>query len=95
MAYRKRLFFTEKQKAEIWDRWQRGETVSSIRRLFDRASSSIYPLLERTRGTMQSNNYRLLTGLDMRSVYQTKRPDALVSARPSIRKETETLEEVV
>ena len=50
MAYRKRRFFNDKQKAEIWDRWQRGESMSSIGRHFDRASSSIYPLLERTGG---------------------------------------------
>ena len=50
MAYRRRQFFTDKQKSEIWDRWQRGEPMSSIGRLFDRASSSIYPLLERTGG---------------------------------------------
>ena len=24
MAYRRRIFFTDKQKSEIWDRWQRG-----------------------------------------------------------------------
>ena len=45
MAYRTRLFFTDKQKADIWDRWQRGESMSSIGRVFDRAPSSIYPLL--------------------------------------------------
>ena len=50
MGYRGRLYFTEKQKAEIWDRWQRGESMSSIGRMFDRNSSSIYPLLSRTGG---------------------------------------------
>ena len=50
MAYRKRIFFSVKQKAEIWDRWRRGESMSSIGRLFDRDSSSIYPLLSRTGG---------------------------------------------
>ena len=47
MGYRGRIYFTEKQKAEIWDRWQRGESMSSIGRMFDRNSSSIYPLLSR------------------------------------------------
>ena len=50
MVYRRRIYFTDKQKAEIWDRWQRGESMSSIGRLFDRGSSSIYPLLARTGG---------------------------------------------
>jgi IS30 family transposase len=50
MKYRRRIFFTDKQKSEIWDRWQRGESMNSIGRLFERSSSSIYPLLERTGG---------------------------------------------
>ncbi|MCP4385538.1 MAG: IS30 family transposase [Hyphomicrobiales bacterium] len=50
MGYRQRIYFTSSQKAEIWDRWQRGESMSSIGRLFDRGSSSIYPLLSRTGG---------------------------------------------
>lgn len=50
MAYRRRIFFTDKQKSEIWDRWQLGESMNSIGRRFDRSSSSIYPLLERTGG---------------------------------------------
>ena len=58
MAYRRRIFFTDKQKSEIWDRWQRGESMSSIGRLFDRASSSIYPLLERTGGIRPPDRVR-------------------------------------
>lgn len=50
MVYRRRIYFTNKQKADIWDRWQRGESMNSIGRNFDRSSSSIYPLLSRTGG---------------------------------------------
>lgn len=50
MAYRRRIYFSGQQKAEIWDRWQRGESMSSIGRLFDHNSSSIFPLLARTGG---------------------------------------------
>ena len=50
MRYRHRIYFTAEQKSEIWDRWQRGESMSSIGRGFDRDSSSIYPLLSRTGG---------------------------------------------
>ena len=50
MSYRRRIYFTSRQKSEIWDRWQRGESMSSIGRGFDRGSSSIYPLLSRTGG---------------------------------------------
>jgi len=50
MSYRRRIYFTAEQKNEIWDRWQRGESMSSIGRGFERESSSIYPLLSRTGG---------------------------------------------
>jgi len=50
MKRRRRLYFTAEQKSEIWDRWQRGESMSSIGRGFERESSSIYPLLSRTGG---------------------------------------------
>jgi len=45
MKYRTRTFYTDKQKSEMWDRWQRGESMSSIGRRFNRASSSIFPHL--------------------------------------------------
>ena len=50
MKYRQRTFYSDKQKSEMWDRWERGESLSSIGRRFNRASSSIYPLLARTVG---------------------------------------------
>jgi len=50
MSYRRRIYFTSEQRSEIWDRWQRGESMSSIGRGFNRDSSSIYPLLSRTGG---------------------------------------------
>ena len=58
MKYRRRIFFTDKQKSEIWDRWQRGESMSSIGRLFERESSSIYPLLARTGGIRPPDRVR-------------------------------------
>jgi IS30 family transposase len=45
MTYRTRTFYTAKQKSEMWDRWQRGDSMSSIGRHFNRASSSIFPHL--------------------------------------------------
>jgi len=58
MKYRRRVFFTDEQKSEIWDRWQRGESRNSIGRGFDRSSSSIYPLLARTGGIRPPNRLR-------------------------------------
>ena len=33
---RPRIYYTEEQKALMWDCWQKGESLSSIARLFDR-----------------------------------------------------------
>ena len=38
----KRVGFTAMQKAELWDRWQKGEGLKSIGRAFGKSSSSIY-----------------------------------------------------
>ena len=50
MAYRRRIYYSSAQRADIWDRWQRGESMSSIGRLFDRESSSIFSVLSPTGG---------------------------------------------
>ena len=45
MVYRTQINYTAAQKTEMWDRWQRGESLTAIGRVFDRPSSSIYSLL--------------------------------------------------
>ena len=50
MRYRTRTDYSEAQKQEMWDRWQRGESLTSIGRVFDRGSSSIYSVLSRSGG---------------------------------------------
>ena len=51
MKDRKRTFYKDKQKSEMWDRWPREESMRSIGRYFNRASSSIFPHLARFGGT--------------------------------------------
>ena len=58
MAYRTRIKYTAKQKTEIWDRWQRGESMRSIGRLFNRPSSSIFNQLSPTGGIRRSPRRR-------------------------------------
>jgi len=41
MKRRPRIYYTEEQKALMWDRWKQSETLGSIARLFDRQHSSI------------------------------------------------------
>jgi IS30 family transposase len=50
MGYRTRINYSDKQRNEIWDRWQRGESLNEIGRAFDRGSSSIYGILSPTGG---------------------------------------------
>jgi IS30 family transposase len=37
--------FTTAEKAELWDRWKRGESLKAIGRAFGKPSSSIYFLV--------------------------------------------------
>ena len=46
----KRVGFTAAQKAELWERWRRGEGLKSIGRGFGKRSSSIYSHLSPTGG---------------------------------------------
>jgi len=45
MKMRPRIYYTETDKALMWDRWQKGESLNSIARLFDRGHSSIQRVL--------------------------------------------------
>ncbi len=48
MKQRPRIYYTESDKALMWDRWQKGESLNSIARLFDRHHSAIQGILART-----------------------------------------------
>lgn len=50
MAQRPRIHYTETQKALMWDRWQRGESLHEIAKLFDRHHSSVRRILAETGG---------------------------------------------
>ncbi len=50
MKYRPRIYYTETDKALMWDRWQKGDSLHSIARLFDRSHGSIAGILARTGG---------------------------------------------
>jgi len=46
MAKRRRRMFTAAESAEVWDRWQRGEGLNLIGRVFDRSSGAIFQHLK-------------------------------------------------
>ncbi|WP_445145061.1 IS30 family transposase [Dyella sp. Tek66A03] len=50
MAQRPRIHYTDTQKALMWDRWQRGESLHEIAKLFDRHHSAVRRILAETGG---------------------------------------------
>lgn len=48
MEYRTQIKYSNEQKTEMWDRWQKGESLKSIGREFNRPSSSIFGQLSPT-----------------------------------------------
>ena len=50
MKYPTRIYYTEADKALMWERWQQGESLHAIARHFGRGQSSIRGILARTGG---------------------------------------------
>jgi len=50
MKRRPRIYYTQEQKELMWDRWQAGDSLHEIARLFDRHHSSVRGILERSGG---------------------------------------------
>jgi len=50
MRRRTRIHYTESQKSQMWDRWQRGESLHQIARLFDRHHSAVRGILAASGG---------------------------------------------
>lgn len=50
MKQRPRIYYTQTQKALMWERWKNGESLQQIAQLFDRAHSSIQRILAETGG---------------------------------------------
>ena len=58
MKHRTRINYSDEQKAMIWDRWQKGETLGSIARLFDRHHPSISGMIARSGGIRPATRRR-------------------------------------
>ncbi len=50
MKQRPRIYYTESQKALMWDRWQKGDSLQQIAQLFDRNHPSIERILAESGG---------------------------------------------
>jgi IS30 family transposase len=58
MKYRTRINYTEEQKALMWDRWQRGDSLAAIARLFDREHSSVQRIIQARGGIRPARRRR-------------------------------------
>lgn len=50
MKQRPRIYYTENQKALMWERWRKGDSLQQIAPLFDRNHSSVHRILAETGG---------------------------------------------
>lgn len=88
MNYRTRIKYTSQQKAEMWARWQRGESLNAIGRAFDRPSSSIYGQLAPSGGIRPPTRRRSRLSLTLSEREEISRG---IVAGQSIRRIADTL----
>jgi len=65
MKYRTRTYYTDAQKAVMWERWKQGWTLHQIAQLFDRAHTSVQGILVRTGGIRPPRRTRAATALTL------------------------------
>ena len=58
MKQRRRIYYTESQKAQMWERWRKGESRQHIAQLFDRNHSSVQRILAETGGIQPAQRQR-------------------------------------
>lgn len=97
MKQRPRIYYTESQKALMWERWRKGESLQKIAQLFDRKHSSIQRILAETGGIRPAPRRRsrlaltlaereeisrsLVAGLSIRSIAASLRRAASTISR--------------
>jgi IS30 family transposase len=65
MKQRPWIYYSEAQKAMMWDRWRRGESLHDIAELFDRDHSSIQRILSETGGIRPAQRVRSRCALSL------------------------------
>ena len=107
MKMRPRIYYTEEQKALMWDRWQKGESLSSIARLFDRYHSSIERIIREHGGIRppeRRRSPRVLTLAEREEIsrgiaagysIRLTQPPWVVRLRPSVGKSNVTVTNAV
>lgn len=65
MKQRPRIYYTETQKALMWERWKKGESLHQIAALFDRNHSSIQRILAESGGIRPTQRQRSRLALSL------------------------------
>src|SRR6478735_11193434 len=65
MRYRTRTYYTDAQKAVMWERWKQGWTLHQIAQLFNRPHTSVQGILARTGGIRPPRRTRAATALTL------------------------------
>jgi IS30 family transposase len=65
MKQRPRIYYSDSQKALMWERWKQGWTLHEIGKLFDRSHSSIHGIFAPTGGIRPPERSRALTALTL------------------------------
>jgi len=65
MKYRKRIYYTEEQKQQMWDLWQQGSSMTEIARLFDRAHTTVNGIIARSGGVRPLRRTRASRSLSL------------------------------
>ena len=60
MKYRTRTYYSDVQKALMWERWKQGWTLHQIGKLFDRAHTSVQGILSASGGIRPAGECRNL-----------------------------------
>jgi hypothetical protein len=82
MSQRSRIYYTENQKALMWERWQKGEYLQQIAQLFDRNHSSVQRILAEAGGIRPAERCRSRLAL---TLVERKEISLAVVAGQSIR----------
>jgi IS30 family transposase len=65
MKQRPRIYYTESQKALMWERWRKGDSLQQIAQLFDRNHSSIQGIFVQTGGIQPLGRHRSRLALSL------------------------------
>ena len=65
MVRRTRIIYTDSQKALMWERWKKGESLQRIAQLFDRNHSSVQRILAESGGIRPPPRIRSSTALTL------------------------------